>query len=214
MPSSAFLSFRDNCIDVERLIEAHAELNDGSPGKKGLGHITRSGVVMLCAAWELYIESLLVESTKFLVAACASPDNLPLPVQKSLAKHVRDSKHELKPLMLAGDGWKKVHITHAELVCAGVNTPKAGPIGEIYSEFIGFDDLPSKWPCGPAEVNKFVGVRGDIAHTGRSASYVKIWELENYLHIIDEAAVSSDNEVSTYLVATAPGGYKPWRVTS
>ena len=70
---------------------------------RGLGHITRSGVLMLCAAWELYLEELLIESARVIVDRAASPDDLPEKVQKEIAKTVRDSKHELKPLQLAGE---------------------------------------------------------------------------------------------------------------
>jgi len=60
MPSSAYQAFKKNRVDVVRLIDSHGKLHAGTRGKKGLGHITRSGVVMLCASWELYVESLLV----------------------------------------------------------------------------------------------------------------------------------------------------------
>ena len=66
MPSKAYIEFEKNIVDVDHLISTHAAMNNGGRGKKGLGHITRSGIVMLCATWELYIESLLCESLKIL----------------------------------------------------------------------------------------------------------------------------------------------------
>ncbi len=214
MPSSSILAFRGNIVDVDRLIESHGQLHDGSPGKKGLGHITRSGVVMLCAAWELYLESLCVEAANYFCDKCQSPDQLPRRVQKELAKVARESKHELKPLEFAGDGWKQVLVTHVRELCGAINTPKAGPIDELYLRAIGLERLSDHWSCGKDTINDFVGVRGDIAHRGRDADYIKIGELQSYRTLIDATAVECDNAVSELLVSATPGNYKPWRVTT
>jgi len=77
MPSKAFTEFRKNIADVDNLISSHRILNNGGRGKKGLGHITRSGIVMLCATWELYIESLLCESLEIILNRKTTPKDLP-----------------------------------------------------------------------------------------------------------------------------------------
>lgn len=214
MPSNAFAAFRYNAVDVERLIESHGKLHAGNPGKKGLGHITRSGVVMLCAAWELYTESLLVEAAEFLVNKCQSPTDLPLEVQKELARHVKESKHELKALALANDGWRGVLVAHAKLWCDGLNTPKAAPLNDMFHKLLGVDKLSDCWSCGAATVNDFVGVRGDIAHRGRYADYIKVQELTNYLTLIDQVAIETDNAISNYIKIVSPAKKKPWNVTT
>lgn len=100
MPSNALAKFESNLlVDVDRLIESHGQLNHQGMGRRGLGHITRSGVLMLCAAWELYLEEVLVESARIIIDRAASPDDLPRKVQQEIAKAVRESKHELKPLV-------------------------------------------------------------------------------------------------------------------
>ncbi|MDF3934282.1 HEPN domain-containing protein [Pseudomonas citronellolis] len=214
MPSNAFTAFRHNSIDVKRLIESHGKLHAGNPGKKGLGHITRSGVVMLCASWELYAESLLVEAVDFLVNKCQSPAELPLDVQKELARHVRESKHELKALALANDGWRGVLVAHARLWCDGLNTPKAGPLNEMYQKLLGVERLSDYWSCGAVKINDFVGVRGDIAHRGRYADYIKLPELRDYLVLIDQVAVETDNAISGYVKSASPAKKKPWNITA
>jgi hypothetical protein len=113
MPSSALIKFENNMlVDVDRIIQSHGQLNHDGMGRRGLGHITRSGVLMLCAAWELYLEELLIESARIFIRRAHSPGQLPQPVQKEIAKVVRESKHELKPLELAGDGWKIIYDNH------------------------------------------------------------------------------------------------------
>ena len=214
MPSDAFSAFRYNAVDVERLIDSHGKLHAGNPGRKGLGHITRSGVVMLCAAWELYAESLLVEGAEFLVQKCQAPTELPLDVQKELARHVRESKHELKALALANDGWRGVLVAHAGHWCDGLHTPKAGPLNELFNKLLGVEKLSECWSCGQAQVNDFVGVRGDIAHRGRYADYIKLPQLKDYLALIDQVAVETDNAISNHLKNVAPGKKKPWNITT
>lgn len=212
MPSAAYRSFLSNRVDVARLIESHGKLHAGNPGKKGLGHITRSGVVMLCACWELYVESLLVEGLRYLSDKCDSPDALPLTVQKGLAKHVRESKHELKPLALANSGWRAVLIAHAELECASLNSPKAGPINDLFSEFLGLEKISDAWSCGSDTLNAFIRIRGDIAHRGRQASYVKLEKLKDHLALIDEVAKETDNAVCAHLKSVSPNRRQPWKV--
>jgi len=93
MPSSAYRKFLHNTADVDRLIDAHKNLSPSTNGKRGLGHITRSGVVMLCAAWELYAEDVLIESVKYIASETARPLDLPKSVQKNLASRIKENKN-------------------------------------------------------------------------------------------------------------------------
>lgn len=142
MPSSALSKFEANLlVDVDRLIESHGQLNHQGMGRRGLGHITRSGVLMLCAAWELYLEELLIESARIIVARAASPADLPKKVQKEIAKAVRTSKHELKPLDLAGEGWRDVYVNHATARIQSLNTPKSSNVDTLFHLLVGVPDL-------------------------------------------------------------------------
>ncbi len=135
---------------------------------------------MLCAAWELYVEELAVEVAKCLADRANSPEHFPLGVQKKLAKHVREHKHELKPLKLAGDGWEQVYMAYVNEIVGSLNTPKAGPINEIYSKVIGWESPSAYWTHGKDFINQFVTTRGDIAHQGSAATYVNIKKLGEY----------------------------------
>lgn len=167
---------------------------------------------MLCASWELYAESLAVEGVKHLCTKCSSPDELPLVVQKELAKHVRESKHELKPLTLANSGWRDVLISHVTQVCSLLNTPKAGPLSDLFHKFLGLPKLSDAWTAGPKALNEFVGVRGDIAHRGRDASYVPLSRLREYLALVDELAKETDNATRAHLKAVSPDHRQPWQI--
>lgn len=214
MPSKSFNSFKYNLIDVDRLREAHTALHNGEQGRKGLGHITRSGVVMLCASWEHYCENLLRESAKYLSEKLNGALDLPKEVQKEISKAVRESNHELKPLHLCGDGWKQVYQDHANVLLNALHTPKSGKLNDHFKRLLGIEKLSSAWALGENTLDDFVSVRGGIAHVGRHADYVTINNLNTYRDQIYQYAVETDNSISAYLkVATKMTG-KPWNKTT
>lgn len=68
MPSTAYKHFKKNELDVLKLMRNYTQLNDsiGGRGKRALDHLTRSGILLLAGAWELYIEELLQEASKII----------------------------------------------------------------------------------------------------------------------------------------------------
>lgn len=170
MPSDALSKFENTMMkDVTSIIKRHTALSQGIPGKKGLGHLTRGGVLLLCSAWELYLEEVLSEAVKFACNQATSPDELPKDVRKTIAAYVRESQHELKALALAGDGWKAVYQEAAQIRIDRVNTPKPGVINPIFKKFLGINQLSDCWSHGDQAIKDFVTARGDIAHRGRDA---------------------------------------------
>lgn len=214
MPSQAYRRFIHNAVDVDRLITSHGTLSSGTSGKKALGHITRSGIVMLCAAWELYVEDLLIECSKYLAIQTEKPLNLPMPVQKHLAKKIRENKNELKPLELGGSGWRDVYVAYCQNEVRAINTPKTTILIPIYQKFIGLNDVSSMWTIGGQYITDFVSVRGDIAHNGRSSSYINLWELIQYNDCIKLTAKEMDNKICDYVFQLVSYTRQPWRKVS
>lgn len=212
MPSKALSKFEGAMMkDVNRIIQTHADIQNGNPGNMGLGHLTRSGVLLLCAAWELYIEELLIESVTANIARSSTPNDLPPPVQKTIAQYVKASKHELKPLALAGDGWKTIYLEIAREVVVGLNTPKKHNIDQHYLSLVGVLDLSSAWTLGAAAVNSFVEARGDIAHRGSDAGNVHMNRLRDvFKPQITKCAIETDNWIASFIRnAFEPRSY-PW----
>lgn len=212
MPSAAFLKFEAKMLkDVQRLVDSHTTLGHGGRGRHGLGHITRSGVFLLCAAWELYVEDLVIEVAGILSDRADSPRQLPPGAQRELAKMVKNHSHELKPLELAGAGWEGVYTSHVREVIGRLNTPKAGPVDENYRRLLGWENPSNNWTRGTAYINDFVRVRGDIAHRGSDANYVRISTLrDDYLVGVPATAIEHDNAACDF-VTDHSNGPRPWR---
>jgi hypothetical protein len=214
MASAAFKEFEYNVMDAKRLLQAHTLLAQGNHGKKGLGHITRSGVVMLCAAWERYQEAVLVEGVKYLSSEVTDPNNLPVTVKRYLSQHVRNAKNELMPMQLAGNGWQNLYIGLAESVTDSLNTPKSENLKAIYSRFVGVADVSAFWTAGAAAIDAFVSTRGDIAHNGRTSPYIKASALKLHIDTIERAARDHDHCFCDALKAISGSTRQPWRKTA
>ncbi|MGM0641858.1 MAG: HEPN domain-containing protein [Thermotogota bacterium] len=212
MPSSSFNKFEtDLIVDVSRIIKSHGQLNHNGGGRRGLGHITRSGVLMLCAAWELYMEDVLIEGVKYFIEKLEHPTDLPKSVQQEMARHVKESKHELKPLELAGEGWKSLYLNHANQVLQGLNTPKSTNLDPLFKRLLGVNAVSDWWSLGSRAINNFVSTRGDIAHRGRAAQYITISTLKENKVQIEKTALDVDNNLTEYLCTKTPGVERPWR---
>lgn len=166
---------------------------------------------MLCAAWELYTEEVMLEGVNYFGERHDSPKGLPKPVQKELSIHVQESRHELKPLELAGEGWRSLYRNHATEVLKGLNTPKSGNLDPLYKRFLGIEELSECWSLGKTTINDFVSARGDIAHKGSDAHYVTINNLKTYKEQVKSTVLYVDNMLAEYLCEKTPGVERPWR---
>lgn len=210
MPSQAFRTFRYNLNDVHRLIEAYNELKPLGQGRRGLGHITRSSIVTLCACWEQYIEDLIIGCVEMLRDNAQLPSDLPLQVQRTLSQHVKNAKHELKPLELAGRGWKDLYLAYAKQDVGSLHSPKSAKIDQLMQNYLGTSDpIYDAWTCGKAGLDAFVNARNNIAHLGRaSGKYIKFYEVAGYLEVINITVQETENHFSDYLANILPA--RPW----
>lgn len=211
MPSKARKQFREKLIpDVMALIEAHRKLNPTGHGRRKLGHVTRSGVLMLCASWETYIEDVLTEGVDFISQTLETPSNLPNRVKGKLSQTVKNSKHNFAVLELSGAGWKRVYHDACCHDCGALNTPKVHQVSELFLNWLGVEqnELKAAWRHDPSDLNDFVRLRGDIAHRGAGAPYVRITDLTKLKEMIDDFSVDTDRFLSDHIREIA--GKRPW----
>lgn len=211
MPSKSRALFRDRLLpDVTNLIETHRQVNPKGQGRRRLGHITRSGVVMLCAAWELYVEQVLIEGASFLSGQVSLPSELPERVRGKLSQAAKNNPHKFGVLDLCGDGWKSVYLRALTREVEKLNTPKHGPVKMLFHDWLGWDAFGSSWRHTEKDLNDFVTLRGEIAHRGADARYIQVKELVGLKTLIDEIVVDTDRELSKFLKGANPRKRRPW----
>lgn len=209
MPSQAQQEFKRNHLgDVDKLIDAHGQLGPDGKGRRALGHFTRSGVLMLCAAWEVYIEDLALEMANKITQHASEPTNLRKSTKKLIVSWVEKDKDEIKSLELSGDGWKHCFLNAVQNEIKSLNTPKTPNVDNLYSNVFGWNSASSNWTVGGDYITRFVTKRGEIAHKGSDSEYVKKTELEDYVEKISQTITEHDNAAREYL--SQIGIRNPW----
>ncbi|RUA18766.1 MAG: hypothetical protein DSY83_01535 [Flavobacteriia bacterium] len=203
MPSKAYLEYLELLEDVNALNLTHSTLSGGTAGRKKLGFLTRSAIVMLCAAWERYNENLLLESIEIILSTDPAAKDLPLEVKKYISEKVREEKHEIYPIELAGEGWKNLWKGYASNETELLHTPNPEKLRALFKRYLGIPDYTRLWLHGDSlKIEKLVKVRGSIAHNGSKAKYVRINDLRSYLSLVTSNVIEIDYQMSQYLKST------------
>lgn len=211
MPSNAYVNFLHIRIDVLKLVETHSFYSQNKRGRKDLGHLTRSAVVMLCAAWERYNEDLLLESIVYLSKGTNDVNHLNKQIKKTICTKVKNDKNEIKPIELAGDGWKAVWLNYAKQETELLNTPKSGKLKLLFSTYLGIQDYTSLWKtCNPAKIDEFVADRGAIAHNGNRTPYITMAKLRRYQDLIFDNVIEIDAKMAMELKNMSGFAILPW----
>jgi hypothetical protein len=206
MPSQSRLNFERFLLrDVQQLRDLHREQFRG-PGRPH-SFLTRSGIFLLCAAWELYSEDVIRESFLFVLDQCDEPLRLPEQVRRTLANGIKSEKNELAPLRLAGEGWKVFLREHTELRIAQLNTPNSDNLIDLFRRFVGIDMSPTLQPHN-VRLTEFISKRGDIAHKGAEAGHISIANLEaDYAFICGLVTEVDNGIIDPVRLLTA---HRPW----
>ena len=211
MPSNAYVNFLHIRIDVLKLVETHSFYVQNKRGRKKLGHLTRSAVVMLCAAWERYNEDLLLESISYLSKVTYDVNNLNKQIKKTISLKVKNDKNEIKPIELAGDGWKSVWLNYAKLETELLNTPKSIKLKLLFNTYLGLPDYTALWrTCTPSEIDEFVSDRGAIAHNGNRTPYIPMKKLRQYQDLIIKNVIKIDTNMALELKNLSGLSVLPW----
>ena len=210
-----------NLKEVERLLEIHTKIAGSTVGAKHKVEVlNKSGIVLLVACWEAFIEDLAEVSFWLQLRRAKRPDIFPSKVLTLASKKLREDKDERRVWDLAGDGWRTVLQHHQDQVLkryiGNLNTPKPKQIDELFSSLIAVPRMSKKWSwhkCTPAKarsrLDKLVTLRGAIAHRVSAPRSVRKSDVEHAASFIWRLAVATHNAINTCLSARL--GYPPWQ---
>ncbi|MGE3960171.1 MAG: HEPN domain-containing protein [Dehalococcoidia bacterium] len=228
MPSRAAAQYQENQASIGALITIHGIINDnldedlkpkaGRP-YRATAVLHPSAIMMLCAAWEAYVEDVLTEAYDFLVSKSTDPKALPLQVQKHLVKMVDDHQHQLKALELANDGWKKLLLDYRDELLSTTtgswNTPKTAKVVELTEKLIGLEDISKAWHWGGmsaanarSKLDELVIARGDFAHRGPNARNITKKTVQDFVKHVTSVVTRTDAHIREFLIEQT--GAEPW----
>lgn len=176
MASEAKVSFESALADVDNLLWFHENEGGEAPGRRGghFGSLNKSAIVLLCAAWETYVEAVIQECADRNIAAAATPADILRSLQKLIQSYIRQAKNESTWQLAAGDGWRELGRAVVRSKVNALNTPKHGQVTDLMLSILGVREIGRTWtwhrnPVGePARrLNDFVRLRGAIAHGER-----------------------------------------------
>jgi len=169
---------------------------------------------MLCAAWELYVEEVVSEAAGHFVKRASDHSDLPHNMKRRLADIARNHKHDHGPLLLCGEGWRKLYLSEVQKDLESLNTPKFGNIDSMFRKWVDLHDLARDWTHTKEELNAFVTKRGEIAHRGAYSDYVSIATLKKYKSMVTDLVKQTDDRLAEHIRDNTVVKTFPWRRTA
>ena len=190
MPSKARKAFDSNISDINRLIDmyeaAHELIEVQGEEKMPAGYdvALRSALVLLVTCWEAYIEDIVSEGIEHYSTTLKDPQDLPDSLRRSILKHLA-RKGQDSYWDLSGDGWKNILANLLKELKAkrdfSFMSPESQKTKEFVAESLGLEDITSSWDFegrsaeeNAALLDKYVKVRGKIAHRAKLAKKVEV----------------------------------------
>lgn len=216
MANQARQAFDRNVKDVERLLDIHADVGGDAQGRRyGLEVLNKSAIVLITAIWEAYCEDLAAEALQHIVDHVASGSLLPKELKKKIAAEIKAEPNDLAMWDLADSGWKaRTTARLATLISERnrkLNTPKSDQIDELFTAAIGLSSVSRAWRWkkmsvaqARAKLDRFVELRGAIAHRGAAVSSVKKVQVTDYLAHVKRLVGKTGGRVNSH-VKTACG---------
>ena len=227
MPSKARKSFDANVKDIERLLELHKQEGGSLKGRRyGLEVLNKSAIVLITSYWESYCEDIAAEGLNHIVKHAKSANALPKKLKKQLAKEIKNDNNDLELWKVADDGWRNYLSSRLsklqEQRNRKLNTPKSKNIDQLFLSAIGIPKISDSWKWATKmtvkrardKLDKYVSLRGSIAHRGQHSKSVKKAEVEDYFSFIKQLAAKTGGEVNSHVKSTTGKPLWPTRRSS
>lgn len=214
MPSTAYSEFNLNLTDVHRLVLLHRRESGTRRGRRGLGHLTRGGLLLLCAAWERYVETVLAEGARFLAGNVSGINALPASIRQKVTNHANNNNNTWNAAQLRTPSWTQIYEDAINVRIDKLHTPKHHKLKPLFEDFLAVSDIGAAWTTGTIPIDDFVTLRGEVAHRGGQSRYIRFGHLVSLEGEVKRYAKETDNYLSNHLLALVNPQRRPWnRVT-
>lgn len=185
-------NFQAHAKEIERLLTIHESVAGKGPGHKhDVEVLNKSAIVLITAFWEAFCEDLAAEALDHIVKHANTSAGLPKALRQDIARELKADKNDLAVWDVADDLWR-TYVTKrmknmTELRNRKLNTPKSVQITDLFNSAIGLAKISERWKwqgmnSGQAaeKLDKFVEMRGSIAHRGDAKLAVSKDDVRNY----------------------------------
>jgi hypothetical protein len=217
MPSKARISFDENAKDIRRLLEFHKDEGGIATGRRyGLEVLNKSAIVLLTSFWEAYCEDIAAEALEHIVTHAPASNKLPLELRKFVAKELKAENHELAVWKLSDAGWRAVLKTRLAALQADrnrrLNTPKTVQIDDLFLRALGIPKVSDNWHWptrmtvirATTKLDKYVELRGAIAHRGAAAQTVRKSDVTDYFKFVTRLVAKTGGAVKRHVRSATP----------
>jgi hypothetical protein len=214
----------DNVEGVLNLVRIHVKVGGSGAGRKHKVEVlNRSGIVLMVACWEAFVEDLASEAFNAILGKASDPSVFPKRVRAGAAKSLRDHKDESKVWDLAGSGWRRVLENYRDDLfgehIGRLNTPRPERVDQMFEKLIGFKSLSAQWqwkgmPNDQALENleDLIKLRGEISHRVTAGSPVYKKDVVAATDLVVRLAIIASNRVGTFVQTRI--GEPPWSEVS
>ncbi len=211
MPSKARLAFDKNAADISRLLEIHTDLGGDAQGRRyRLEVLNKSAIVLVTAIWEAYCEDLAAEALRHVVDHAPNSDALPVDLKKKIAKELKADLNELAIWKLADRAWRRVLTKRLDDLAQErnkkLNTPRAENIIELFATALGLTDVSNGWRWkkmsvqqAKSKLDKYVSLRGAIAHRGQAAASCTKAQVKDYFAHVKRLVAKTGGRINAHV---------------
>jgi len=212
MPSKARAAFDNNASDIEKLLELHQQQGGTSRGRRyGLQVLNKSAIVLITSFWEAYCEDVAAEGLEHIVKYGKDASVLPKELKKQITRELDKDDNDLAVWRLSDDGWREVLRERLEKLREErnrrLNTPKSTNIDDLFLKALGISSMSQAWKWGTKmnaararkKLDKYVELRGAIAHRGSTSRSVTKADVTDYFDFIKRLAGKTGGKVNTHV---------------
>jgi hypothetical protein len=220
MAAKQFENLKRNITDVRRLLEIHEIIAGKTAGyKHNVEVINKSGVVLLVASWEAFIEDLALTAFEAMLSKAKKVATFPNKVLTLASRDLKQSHDETQVWKLADSGWKTILRQHKDKIIekhiGDFNTPRARQIDSLFQCLLGLNNLSSQWHwnrmsavSAVKKLDSLVTLRGDIAHRVAASEKVYKGDVYGFIDFVHRLAVISSNRVRSFVYTRTK--YEAW----
>ncbi|CAN5316967.1 hypothetical protein BH09ACT5_BH09ACT5_01250 [soil metagenome] len=221
--TDAYVQFEAQMADVDNLLNRHQKA-DGSSGRPTLDEfpLLRASMLLMYAAWEVYVEESLIEIVTKLATQPLS--TIPQATKDFIAKGISKD-----PWVLVEQGWSetlvravtdRVRGLEGIATSFGLNNADPKNVVELHYAVLGespFDNVI--WHNNSNKqlrdrLAKFVFVRGEIAHSGRTTGRLWGQDVKRWRDFVPRVAKELDYRLLLWLDQTNDDGSTLWKMIS